>query len=128
MTKQRLNFAGKEHHGEAYGITRVEAKTKFISFEPLLGSCVKNTYSFAQSLQNAGIKWLIIGAQTNPTVMPKIEWVEEIVEAADKTNIPVFLKDSLEPLLASKIKGHLVIESHNLWAFKYFKLRQEMPK
>jgi hypothetical protein len=27
--------------------------------------------------------------------MPKIEWVEEIVEAADNAKIPVFLKNNL---------------------------------
>ncbi len=41
------------------------------------------------------IDQVIIGAQTKPTVMPKIEWVEEIVEACDKAGVKVFLKDNL---------------------------------
>jgi hypothetical protein len=58
-------------------------------------------------------------AQTNPYKPPKIEWVQEIVEAADKAGIPVFLKDNLRPL------GELIAQfcSKDKW-----ELRQEMPK
>lgn len=81
-------------------------------------------------LEEAGISWLIIGAQTRPTVFPKIEWVKEIVMASDQAGIPVFLKDNLKPLLIND-KGHAhasvelldrVIET-GTW-----KLRQEMPQ
>ena len=34
-----------------------------------------------------------------------IEWVREIVEAADKDSIPVFLKDNLLPLIAKHFKN-----------------------
>jgi len=82
----------------------------------------------------AGVNWLIIGPCTGSltqmkelfwatdsdevsvmpwgkkwTAQPKIEWVQEIVEAADKAAIPVFQKDNLRPLLGNN-------------------LRQEMPK
>ncbi|GAH56543.1 unnamed protein product [marine sediment metagenome] len=40
----------------------------------------------------------IIGAQTKPAKYPRIEWVEEIIGAADKAGVPVFLKDNLRPL------------------------------
>ena len=33
------------------------------------------------------------------TAQPKIEWVQEIVEAADKTGVPVFLKNNLDKLM-----------------------------
>jgi hypothetical protein len=48
------------------------------------------------------INWLIIGQQTpvKQSTMPKIEWVREIVEAADIASIPVFLKDNLYPLFS----------------------------
>ncbi len=55
------------------------------------------------------------------TAQPKIEWVQEIVEAADKAEIPVFLKDNLKPLLS----GYL---GHNLPWDKQGDYRQEMPK
>ncbi len=77
----------------------IEAKVKYLSFEPLLekvmGDATDATTYVASILNRSGIKQLIIGGQTKPTVYPKIEWVREIVEAADKAGIPVFLKDSL---------------------------------
>jgi protein gp37 len=65
---------------------------KFISFEPLLGSI--------ENLDLKGIDWIIIGVMTgkgdlikrHPT---KREWIEEIIEQANKYNIPVFLKNNL---------------------------------
>ncbi len=76
----------------------------------------------SNKLEEAGISWVILGAQTKPTVMPKIEWVQEIVEAADKAGIPVFLKDSLKQLMLTDL--------FNVpkWAFKKHHLRQEMPE
>lgn len=62
----------------------------------------------ANKLQEAGISWVIIGAQTKPAVYPQKAWVEEIVEATSKAGIPVFQKDNLKPLLG-------------------YNLRQEMP-
>ncbi len=96
---------------------KVEATVKYLSLEPLLGKIDISPY--LRGWVNAGttfenpegverydvdgalvnhIHWLIIGGQTRPTVMPKIEWVREIVEAADKAGIPVFLKNNLERL------------------------------
>ena len=66
------------------------------------------------------IDWVIIGAQTKPTKFPEISWVTEIVEAADKAGIPVFLKDNLKPLLT----GYL---GYELCWDKKGDYRQEMP-
>jgi len=106
----------------------IEAKVKYISFEPLLNwrkfPAQKAQLDFI--LQKLGVSWVIIGAQTKPTVMPEIEWVREIVQTCDKAGIPVFLKDNLEPLM-----GGYPIPKENIWAYKFdggeFKLRQEMP-
>jgi len=123
-------------------LANIEAKVKYISFEPLLER-IRNTGAFMKS---AGINWLIIGACTGSyqemqmlrqwgncpdlrtmawgnkwTAQPKIEWVREIVEAADKAGIPVFLKENLVPLIAGK--GTL----EGLF-YKDCRLRQEMPK
>lgn len=77
----------------------IEAKNKFISFEPLLK---RLTLSLDYAFYYSGINWVIIGAQTKPTVMPKIEWVEEICHAATHANIPVFIKNNLKPLYKAK--------------------------
>lgn len=112
-------------------LSQIKAPVKFFSFEPIQesmqGAAAENAIEY--HLNNAGVNWVICGQQTplNKKTEPKIEWIKEIVQAADKIKAPVFLKDNLKPLLASTIDGHDVIESHQLWAFKYFKLRQEFP-
>jgi protein gp37 len=89
----------------------IDAKVKFISFEPLLDwSDFFSSFTFDQDNLSRwlhGIGWLIIGAQTKPYKPPKIEWVREIVEAADKVGIKVFLKDNLKPLLGDNLRQEL---------------------
>jgi len=82
------------------GLIDVQAKVKYISFEPLLQHVFVDPISFKgfyeyANMPNKLIDWVIIGAQTKPYRPPKIEWVREIVEACDKAEIPVFLKDNL---------------------------------
>ncbi len=74
----------------------IKAKTKYISFEPLLEPMKDLSFTLKYSRI---VDWVIIGAQTKPTVMPKIEWVQEIVKACDQAGVKVFLKDSLKPLM-----------------------------
>ncbi len=47
----------------------------------------------------------ILGAMTGPgsaKQQPKREWVEDIVTTADIAGIPVFMKDSLIPIMGKK--------------------------
>ncbi len=104
----------------------IKAKVKYISFEPLLNWLL--TGRDIPELKDAGINWVIIGAQTKPTVMPKIEWVEEIAEACTKAHIPLFLKNSLKPLIEpiGMLKGQWAARE---WVMcKYPVLRQEVPR
>ena len=76
--------------GDAVGyLLNIKARLKYISYEPLLERIEISDQGLS------AIDWVIIGAQTKPTVMPKLEWVKEIVDAADRAGIPVFMKDSL---------------------------------
>jgi len=84
----------------------IQATVKFISLEPLLswGDYPADDVAiqqWARSLTLYGINWLIIGQQTpvRKATMPKLEWIREIVEAADKASVPVFLKDNLACIL-----------------------------
>ena len=72
----------------------VDAKIKFLSFEPLLDNVSQMLY-FPNLIKVC--QWVIIGQQTpvKLATMPQVGWVEEIVNACDKANIPVFLKDNL---------------------------------
>lgn len=95
----------------------IKAPIKFYSFEPLLGDIVgqPETIFFRDALKNSGISWLIIGQQTpvRKSTMPRLEWVNEILDAANQAGIPVFLKDNLKSLLPE-------------WAANR-ELRQEFP-
>ena len=96
---------------EQYGLAgidfpNVEAKVKFISFEPLLERITDkdaqyNSRMMAFDLKFSSINWLIIGQQTPPklTTQPKIEWIKDIVDAAKSAKVPVFLKDNLIPMI-----------------------------
>lgn len=72
----------------------------FLSIEPILKP-------FHDSL-NAGVQacektdWIIVGAETGnrkDKVIPKADWIMEIVQSAEKTNTPVFMKESLRGIM-----------------------------
>lgn len=81
---------------------KFSAKVKFISFEPLLEDLLGMDELIIQKAD-----WVIIGSQTKPYNPPKIEWVQAIIEAADKAGKPVFLKDNLRPLLGNNLRQEL---------------------
>jgi len=89
------------------GLGQIEAKVKYLSFEPLLGSIWDGIDA------TLIVDWVIIGAQTKPYKPPKLEEVEEIIWACCKANIPVFIKDNLGFIIPGYKKGD--------------KLRQELP-
>jgi len=105
-------------------LRNANAKVKFISFEPLLKwdiDLIHQREVFPEILKDLGINWLIIGQCTpvKQSTMPKIEWVKEIVDAADKAKIPVFLKNNLNSCKISDYPE--LLDSHGM-------LRQEFPK
>lgn len=91
-------------------LLRSKAKTKFISFEPLL----EDVFDSPDLPSFSGfpyIDWVIIGAQTQPYLKPDHDWVYNIIDKARKEGIPVFLKNNLHwqeeiqefPTLGAKI-------------------------
>jgi len=95
----------------------LDAKHKWLSLEPLLERMPQGV------LENIGLyDWCVIGAQSGRhPIMPKIEWVKEIVEACDKTKVKIWLKNNLRPLIVSNLYqcGWAVQGDGNL--------RQELP-
>ena len=87
------------------GLSQIEAKLKYISVEPHLGQIGMRDH---MSLKDAGIGWLIDGAQTKPYKPPQIEWVEEIVRACDKAGVKVFLKDNLKPMFGKMTSNEVI--------------------
>ena len=76
-------------------LQKVPQFKKFVSFEPLQEYIVPNL---------TGIDWVIIGAQTNPLILPDWEWIDIIVDESDRHGIPVFVKDSI--VSQSNAKGY----------------------
>lgn len=73
-------------------------KNIFVSFEPLLEDVVPEWYG--NIFKHMG--WIIIGPQTgrsNNKVIPDREWIEKLVRMADIAKIPVFMKDSMLPIV-----------------------------
>jgi protein gp37 len=103
------------------GLRDCIAKVKIISFEPLLGHV-------SVPFNLIGVNWVIIGAQTKPTKYPAIEWVKEIVEAANQTHIPVFLKNNLKDYLQDEGENETCFfKTAEDWEEGY-QLRQEVPE
>lgn len=73
--------------------SHLNARNKWLSIEPLYGRLT------VDRIGEMGLSWLVIGAQSRPNVYPKIEWVREIVEAADRAGVQVWLKNNLSPLI-----------------------------
>jgi len=72
-------------------MTLVDAKIRFISFEPLLGLIDFNTVHCLD-----GIQWVIVGKLTGSKKV-KLEpfWVWEIMRECERHDIPLFMKDNL---------------------------------
>jgi len=113
-------------------LDNVQATVKFLSIQPLLSwNEAMNTSAAANWFSDLGL--VIIGQQTpvSKKTMPRIEWVAEIVQAADKAGVAVFLKDNLLPLLTAQ-----GLHDNRFWRDRreergleplHLELRQEFP-
>jgi len=115
----------KELATRAKLLASVQASVKFASVEPLLSWDLVSPYHLSERFKE-WFDWFIIGQQTPilAKTQPKIEWVQEIVEAADKVGIPVFLKNNLRPLIATLS----ATEALPFYDSQTCELRQESPK
>ncbi|MDP2726278.1 MAG: DUF5131 family protein [Dehalococcoidia bacterium] len=94
----------------------IQAGCKWLSIEPMLSWTALTGYDFAR----AGISWLVIGALTGSrkdmeaarvkwpeltlmpfgpkwSLQPPVSWVQEIVEAAEKAGVKIWLKNNVVP-------------------------------
>lgn len=71
----------------------------FFSIEPILEDIATSEIWKDAVLQT---DWIIVGAQTGrrkDKVVPELEWIKRIVVSADTAYVPVFMKDSLIPIV-----------------------------
>ncbi|MBQ6274445.1 MAG: DUF5131 family protein [Oscillospiraceae bacterium] len=83
------------------GVVLGDLRNTFLSIEPLHGP----VDDLAYYTHSYGYQWVIVGAETGnrkDRIIPKVEWVKKIVDDCKLRNIPVFMKDSLIPIIGEE--------------------------
>ena len=78
----------------------------FLSIEPILEQIDPNLFS------ELNINWVILGSESGNRkgkVIPKREWIEDIVSYCRKNKMPIYLKDSLKNIYPTEIKEFPVV-------------------
>lgn len=73
----------------------------FLSVEPIL----EDMGIWSKSVDEISIKWVIVGAETGNRkgrVIPKKEWIDNLAIQCDYFRIPIFMKDSLIPIVGEE--------------------------
>lgn len=73
----------------------------FLSIEPILEDLSNDLEITIENFTD----WVIIGKETGrrkEKIIPKKEWIENIVKLCDEAHIPVFMKDSLIPVVGEE--------------------------
>lgn len=73
----------------------------FVSIEPIMEDFTKGIIK----KRDIYVEWVIVGAETGNRknkVIPKKEWIDAIAEKCDSSNINLFLKDSLIPIVGEE--------------------------
>lgn len=80
------------------GLADAAASHKWLSIEPLLERLdfKPHLLSLVRSEYRREIDWVVIGAQSQPKLIPKMEWVLEITNACDTAGVPVWIKNNME--------------------------------
>jgi protein gp37 len=84
-------------------LKKTQAKLKFISFEPL--------YEDLDIVDLSGIDWVIIGAQTHPSLFPEFSWVANLIYSARLRKIPIFIKNNLPAFDVKQYPAKLLFNS-----------------
>ena len=79
----------------------------FVSVEPILAPFVDLIDDCDGVYPATRCNWIIIGAETGNRknkVVPEKHWIMELVECAQKCNVPVFIKESLRDLMGADFR------------------------
>jgi len=85
------------------GLPKPTFRNTFVSAEPILDN-IEGAHPMGGffTYYPHTIKWAILGAETGNRkgkVIPRREWIESIVSACHKADVPVFMKNSLKDLM-----------------------------
>lgn len=108
------------------GLRRINATVRYISVEPLVGPFEEDEVDDYFDYFTPDL--VIVGAQTKPLRLPKVEDVNAVVEAADMHEARVFVKDNLGRNTTEKDMPILFYAEPGLeTGGRTYGLRQEMP-
>lgn len=85
---------------DSTGATEKKHAKRFISIEPLHEEIDKKTLENVKYLD-----WVIIGAETGNRkgkIIPEKSWIDGIAEQCKVSDVPVFMKDSLIPIIGEE--------------------------
>jgi protein gp37 len=69
-------------------LSRTQARTKFLSCEPLIGPLDLGARFWLSSMD-----WVIVGGESGPGARPmRLEWVRQIINDCNNAGVPVFVK------------------------------------
>lgn len=89
-----------------FGKMPISPKTAntFLSVEPILADITKY-HAWESFCRGRYADWIIVGAETGNhkgKIVPHKEWIDNIVDDCNEYNIPVFMKDSLIPIVGEQ--------------------------
>lgn len=79
------------------GVWTKEGYNAFVAIEPILSPFPGNRKEVIEKL-----KWIVIGAETGRSpgrVVPKAEWIRDILRVTDITDTPVFMRSSMKNIV-----------------------------
>ena len=113
LTQYPVRYQNLANHGKLpardnfwYGSTATSRESSvwatnkfnaFVAIEPLLGPFEGDATATMRKL-----KWVVIGAETGRNagkVIPKAEWIQDLVASADAAGTPVFMRSSMEQVV-----------------------------
>ena len=104
----------------AEALRKAKAKHKWLIFEPVLSLTFRGP-NLTFWLKEAGVEWLVIGGFSDRHRMKNYKEVLDLVEAANRLEIPVWLKDNLKPTMD-------VLPVTSVYQYGSGKLRHELPR
>lgn len=97
ITNKRQAISAEDSIGELNSKAKV-----FLSIEPILEDISEE---LTNMIVDFGVNWVIIGAETGnrkDKVVPKKEWINKIISLCEENSTPVFMKDSLIPIVGKE--------------------------
>lgn len=83
-----VSVEGPDQLPRIHTLQQVQARTRFVSFEPLLGDITAN-----RSLDLLGIDWAIIGGESGPKARPmELKWARNLKLTCQEQDVKLFVK------------------------------------